>query len=108
MTGLSSLSEKHIQRACLNWLLRNGIFAWRNGSTGLFDREKGFYRTAPKRGAPDIIAIRNGRFIGIEVKSAKGKLRPEQEAFKVNVEAAGGVYMVVRSLEDLKTQWDML
>lgn len=52
-------------------------------------------------GLPDIIVILppNGRFLGLEVKSAVGKLRPAQEEFKVKLGAAGGFYKVVRSLD---------
>ena len=99
--------EKEIQKQCLNWLLREAkVFAWRNQSTGLFDRERGFFRTAPKRGAPDIIAIRDGKFIGIEVKRPKsGRMSEDQENFKASVEHAGGIYWIIHSVEELEQKW---
>ena len=53
-------------------------------------------------GAPDIICVIEGQFVGIEVKSAKGKLNPNQESFRDTLVAAGGRYETVRSIEDLE------
>lgn len=99
--------EREIQKVCLNWLLKSAkCFAWRQNSTGIFDREKGFFRVAPKRGAPDIIAIAKGRFIGIEVKRpGGGRQSDEQKWFQESVEAAGGEYWLVYSLADLQHKW---
>ena len=52
-------------------------------------------------GLPDIEAIKNGRVVFIETKTARGKLSPGQEAFRDMIEAAGGTYLVVRCVEDL-------
>ncbi len=55
-------------------------------------------------GLPDIIAVLppNGRFLGLEVKSATGRLREAQERFRDQLEASGGIYVVVRSVEDVE------
>ena len=97
--------EKEISKSCLNWLLKRKIFAWRNSSTGIFDREKGFFRTSPKRGAPDLIAIYQGKFIGIELKRPGNKLSEQQEWFRESVISAGGVYLVIHSVEELEKEW---
>lgn len=106
---MADILEKDIQRQCINWLLREAkTFAWRNNSTGVFDREKGFFRTAPKRGAPDIIVIdhrHNGRFIGIEVKRPGGKMSEEQENFRISVEVAKGEYWLIHSVAELALKW---
>lgn len=52
-------------------------------------------------GLPDIQAIKDGRTVYIECKSATGRLSPAQAAFKAMIEAAGGTYLVVRCVEDL-------
>jgi len=49
-----------------------------------------------KSGIPDIIAIVNGEFIGIEVKSAKGKPTELQKICGAEIEGAGGTWLVVR------------
>jgi hypothetical protein len=43
----------------------------------------------------------SGRFLGIEVKSPTGQLRPEQKAWGAKLEADGGIYVVARSTDDV-------
>jgi hypothetical protein len=56
-----------------------------------------------RKGVPDIIAIKSGRFIGIEVKAPKGKLSPEQADFGRECVRNGGEYVVARSIEDVQS-----
>lgn len=105
--------EKVIQAAILKYLESTGLLFWRQNSgvipvpTG---RRNRFGRPVFRMvklgtvGLPDIIAVvpPSGRFLGLEVKSATGKLRPAQEAFQRQLEATGGVYEVVRSVEDVE------
>lgn len=52
-------------------------------------------------GSADIIGIApDGRFLAVEVKTAKGKTTPEQERFIFNVQLAGGIAGVARSVDD--------
>ena len=52
-------------------------------------------------GAPDIICIvRGGRFIGIEVKTATGRLSPAQLSFRDMLLNLGADYVVARSVAD--------
>lgn len=46
-------------------------------------------------GIPDIIAIVDGHFVGIEVKSAKGKPTELQKICGKQIEEAGGTWLVV-------------
>ena len=39
--------------------------------------------------------------VWLEVKTKKGKLSPNQKAFQESIEAAGGFYYVVRSIDDV-------
>ena len=59
-------------------------------------------------GIPDIICCYRGRFIGFEVKTAKGKTTALQEVNIRNINKAGGTAVVVRSLDDVKTVIDRL
>jgi hypothetical protein len=54
-------------------------------------------------GTPDICGILapQGRFVGVEVKSAAGRQRPEQAVFERMVRAMGGIYILARSLDDV-------
>ena len=57
------------------------------------------------KGTADILGLTStGRFLAIEVKSATGRLRPEQQAFGEMVRRFNGLYLVVRSAEDAVAQ----
>lgn len=52
-------------------------------------------------GSSDIIGISpNGKFLAAEVKTPKGRVRPEQTKFIEAVIRAGGIAGIVRSVED--------
>ena len=48
-----------------------------------------------RSGVPDIIACYNGRFIGIECKAGKNKPTPLQEKNLNEIQASGGISLVV-------------
>lgn len=97
-------TESGLVRVALEFLALKGVFAWRNNTGGFggeYEGKKRFVRFG-KPGAPDIMGILpSGRFIGVECKSAKGKQSPAQHAWQFNCEAQGGLYILVRNLDDL-------
>ncbi len=92
--------ERVIQARILSWLESSGFLAWRQNS-GKIPVHGRMVNLGPD-GISDIVVLvpPNGRFLALEVKSANGTLRPVQKAFKARLEAVGGVYKVVRSLQD--------
>lgn len=52
------------------------------------------------RGFPDLMVISDGRVLFLELKAPKGRLRPDQEAFRDAVLAQGLSWALVRSLDD--------
>ncbi len=84
------ISEHDITISIRNLLKTFNIFHWKNhgGPMGA-------------RGVPDILGIYQGRLLGIEIKTATGKPSPEQERFIQNINAAGGLAFVARSVEDV-------
>ena len=59
-------------------------------------------------GLPDLQAIRDGRVVMIECKTATGRLSSRQQAFRATWEAHGGEYIVARSTEDVEHLVDCL
>lgn len=54
------------------------------------------------RGCPDVRGqLRDGRLLGVEVKSQTGRLRPEQSIFLERSRGAGGVAFMARDLRDV-------
>jgi hypothetical protein len=90
--------KAQIQTAILDYLRLKGRFFWRNNS-GAFKTERGgFYRVGTP-GAPDIIGCVDGKFVGLEVKTARGKLSADQQLFADALREQGGLYYLVRSID---------
>lgn len=72
-----------------------------------FIEKNGWYWCAVQGGAyskpgdPDLIACIGGRFVGIEAKTSDGVQSPIQKVRQREIEDAGGVYLLVRSIDDL-------
>ena len=52
-------------------------------------------------GFPDIVAVINGLFVGLEFKTYRGQQSQDQKNFQKALEAAGGRYFIIRSDKDL-------
>jgi len=52
-------------------------------------------------GISDLIAVKAGRTVFVEVKTSTGRLSAAQEAFRQAITDAGGEYIVARSIEDV-------
>jgi hypothetical protein len=92
--------ESLVLSACLRHLERcPGVFAWRNntGVAVINGRRVAF----GYRGSADILAVYQGRFYAFECKSATGSQSDAQRVYQARVEAAGGVYAIVRGVSDL-------
>lgn len=53
-----------------------------------------------RQGSPDIVCIIKGRYVGLEVKTPKGKLSEDQAEFHRQILKAGGIVFTVRSLDE--------
>lgn len=93
-------TEKNTQKSILEYLTAKRIFHFRQNSGAFKTESGGFYRMGAV-GCPDIICVVGGQFIGIEVKDIKGRLNENQVRFKEDLERAGGIYIVARSIDDI-------
>ena len=95
--------ESDLLKTILDYLRISGILAWRNNTGAMSGQDKGkrWYVRFSFPGAPDIFAVKHGQIYGIEVKSPRGELSALQVAFSDTLRAAGGCYVVARSLEDV-------
>lgn len=77
-----------------------GGLALRINNTGIYDpRTKRFRASHTRKGIPDIICVLDSSFIGVEVKYGKDRLSQHQKQMKLDIEAAGGFYMVAKTFE---------
>ncbi len=100
------MSEKDIENNILAYLVSIGLFVWKAESQGTYDQKLGIYRKGNayhRKGVPDILGVLpDGRFLGIEVKSERGILSPEQRFFIDKINSLGGLAFVAKSVEDAR------
>lgn len=65
-----------------------------------FDPERRVRYGVGGPGGADLIGIFRGRFVAVEIKTVVGKQSDEQREFEALVNARGGTYVVLRSVED--------
>ena len=59
-------------------------------------------------GVPDLLVAYKGRFLGIEIKNEIGKTSPLQDVNIEQINKAGGIGFVARSVEDVRKVIDKL
>ena len=98
------MKETEIQKACLEWLQWQGYLAWRNNTAGIYDQKKGVYRFHGMKGVSDILCCLppDGKLLAVEVKAPRGKPTEYQKEFLDKVNDAGGIGIVVTSVDDLE------
>ena len=100
-------TEAQIQKAILQWGAYKRILMHRINVIGTPLHKDGLtvYRPSTNRGMADIHAtvLVEGIPVSVwlEVKTKKGRISDNQKAFQESIEAAGGFYYVVRSIDDV-------
>ena len=84
------MKEKDLTKQIRSLLKVCGIWHW-----------KAWQGLGSTPGVPDILGIYKGRMLGIEVKTAAGKLSKHQQDFIDKINAEGGIAFVARSIEDV-------
>ena len=86
--------EGEVKSAVKDALQKAGWYEW---TVNQFNKRG--YRV--KSGISDLIAIREGRVLFLEIKAGNGKQRPAQAVFQAEIQAHGGEYYVIRSVDEL-------
>ena len=98
-------SESIIQKAVLDWLKANGIFAVRLNNIPVPTKSGGF-RPVAMRGLADChvdYPVHNIPVsIWVEFKTEKGRLSEHQKEFKRLIEEQMGFYAVIRSIDEME------
>lgn len=78
----------------------DGLVLWRN-TCGVAQRNGHTIRFGVGNpGGADLIGCYRGRFVAVEIKTPTGRQTPEQVTFQNLITAKGGIYVVLRSVED--------
>lgn len=96
--------ERDLQNAILQWLTLKKICHVRlNVATStIWKKGQTIRLPSAMKGWPDILVIFKGRAIGLEVKWQTKQSDEQKEIERYITEVGGGVYRVVRSLEDVE------
>jgi Holliday junction resolvase len=84
-----SKPEKKLQDKAIKYLKDNGIYylnIYGSGRSG--------------KGAPDIIACINGRFVCFELKVGSNDMQDDQKIHKLRIERSGGLHYTPYTLEE--------
>lgn len=79
------------------------LVLWRNNVGQMIDKDgRRVVFGVGGKGAADLIGMWAGRFVAVELKTDKGRQTDEQRTFQALVTARGGVYAVIRSVEQAR------
>ena len=100
-TGKAASKEAPVLRACLKWLKKRGVWAYRQNTGTLWAGGQPISFGCP--GAGDITGILpDGRRLEVECKSTTGRQSAKQKEFEARIRGNNGVYILARSVEDLE------
>ena len=101
----SKTSTNKITAEVIDYLLRlPECFAYRSNTIGV-PSSNGSFRSAPKRGIPDITGVYKSKSFYIEVKTGSDCLSEVQKSFIASVQAAGGMIIVIDSFASFLGQF---
>lgn len=99
------ISESEIQSQIIDYLnYRVDLFFQRTNNTPVYDPKTEKFRKmakGQKKGFSDLIVLKKGVLYCLEVKTKNGKQSDYQKKMEKLVNKNGGVYAIVRSLEDV-------
>lgn len=78
---------------------RPDCVVWRN-TVGVYKEGPRVIRYGLAVGSADLIVCVQGKFVALEVKKPGGRQSEHQKLWATHVERAGGVYAVVRSVQE--------
>lgn len=94
-------TEHTIQNEIRVALTENGYTVFRANVGKVKTADGRWFDTGLPKGHPDLYGFRpDGKIFYIEVKNAKGRVRPEQKQFIKTVKARGALAGIARSVED--------
>lgn len=93
------VSETEIQSAVFQLLCLKGYYVWRSQPMRVPGRKVPEYL----RGMPDLMALKGGMFLGVELKSEKGTQSDDQKRWQESIEKHGGRYILAKCVEEVES-----
>jgi hypothetical protein len=119
----SDTTANGLTRLIIDWVNMSGCHAERINTMGrVIDKRKNvtdvvgrqktigsmtYIPTSGQRGSADIsCTLAGGKSVKIEIKIGKDRQSEHQKVYQQQIERSGGVYIIVRSMEDFLNYWD--
>lgn len=99
---LKKMKETQLIRQILDYCEYNHLLFVRHQS-GMVKTWNGGVVKMGKAGWADILGCHKGRFVAVETKVGKNKQTPQQLEFQRRVTDCGGVYWVIRDIDEFIT-----
>lgn len=107
----SDKTANGLTKCIIDFLKYSGHYANRISSTGMMRKINGqmkWTKGNTNKGTADIDAIVNGKPIKIEVKIGRDRMSDAQHKEQARIEAAGGMYIVVKNMQDFITYYQCI
>ena len=99
-TKFTDKTANGLTKAVIHFLSLKGHYASRTQSQGQYNERLGRWtHSTVRRGIGDIMTVIKGRTVMIEIKVGRDVQSEHQKQTQKEVEASGGVYLIVRSFE---------
>lgn len=105
----SDTTANGLTKCVIDFLNLSGHQAERISSSGRVIKSKGrdiWIPGSSRNGTADISATVKGRSVKIEIKVGKDRQSEAQKEYQAEVERAGGVYIIVKTFNDLYTWYN--
>ena len=99
--ALSNKSEFTIQVEIVDYCKKNNIICFSVPNEATRNNSK-YIKSGVLAGVSDLIILKDGECLFVELKDYKGKQSDKQKEFEDKVKEQGFKYFLVRSLDDLK------
>lgn len=87
--------------------LRGG-YAMRINVGGFYREDVGYIKSGSTVGVPDLIAVFEGLYIGIEIKTGDDQQSNAQKKVQERTQQAKGVYLIARDFDSFKAEFDAI
>jgi hypothetical protein len=94
-------TANELTSAVVRFLQLKSHWATRINTMGKYlTHERKWIPGTTQRGTADIHTVINGRHVSLELKIGRDKMSPDQVETKRQIEASGGVYMVIKTFQE--------
>lgn len=98
------ISEANVKIAVYQYLTTKNYFWWPSKTVGVYSAKRGCRLKDPwlRLGVSDILMLWGGALFAIELKGSHGYQSKAQKEFEAKIKSEGGIYLLVRSIDDLQ------